>query len=302
MENTPLHHIETLRAAGFWPGEDKLDVERWLRNFDEGDKAAARVLLRSFIFVSDKVVDALLEDAYISLLGSVKANECRPADHNSIRRRQSKFIFTFPTGEKPSCTDSGYRFARKVRQLFGVEEERIVDSKEALSLLSCYNKQQIADTDLILVDDFAGTGQQLSKTLNRFDNTPKVNCSISSLAKSSGLRVHYCVLAATSQAKKALKREHSYLLLHCPHVLGNKYSIKSKNTALVPEDMRCAVIALINKYSHRYMSPDAVPKWVSMYGFNELGLTIAFEHSVPDATLPIFWAKTNSWNPLYRRA
>lgn len=50
MNGTPLHQIEALRAVRFWPGEDKLDVDRWLSNFDDDDKDTAKVLLTSFVF------------------------------------------------------------------------------------------------------------------------------------------------------------------------------------------------------------------------------------------------------------
>lgn len=302
MDNTPLHHIETLRAAGFWPDEEKLNSERWLTNFDEDDIAAAKVLLRSFIFVSDKVVDALLVDAYISLLGHVKTNECKPPNDGTLQCRKSNFVFTFPTGEIPHCTDSGYSFVRKVRQLFGVDEQHIMEPSDALNYLLQYNEEKIADTDLVLVDDFAGTGQQLSKTLNRLYKTPVGQNSIHHLANSLGLRVHYCVLAVTSEAKKYLRHKHRYLSLHCPHVLGDRYSVRSSNTALVPQGMRNAVKDLIEKYSERYMRSDSVPEYVHKYGYCDLGLTIAFQHSVPDATLPIFWAQTDDWHPLYRRS
>ena len=71
---------------------------------------------------------------------------------------------------------------------------------------------------------------------------------------------------------------------------------------MIPSAKRDAVLDLIMKYSDRYMRAEAVPDYVGTYGFNELGLTIAFQHSVPDATLPIFWSCTADWNPLYRRS
>jgi len=37
------------------------------------------------------------------------------------------------------------------------------------------------------------------------------------------------------------------------------------------------------------------------HGFHNLGLGVAFEHSVPDATLPVFWHSSDDWKPLRRR-
>ena len=33
-------------------------------------------------------------------------------------------------------------------------------------------------------------------------------------------------------------------------------------------------------------------------GYGGTGLLLAFEHSTPDNSLPIFWANTNHWKPL----
>jgi hypothetical protein len=36
-------------------------------------------------------------------------------------------------------------------------------------------------------------------------------------------------------------------------------------------------------------------------GFHKLGLALAFQHCVPDATLPLFYWEHNEWHPLIRR-
>ncbi len=62
---------------------------------------------------------------------------------------------------------------------------------------------------------------------------------------------------------------------------------------------------LLKKYSDRLTPQDAFiagnVRWVR-YGYHERGLLLAFEHSVPDATLPIFWSSgKNGWTPLVER-
>lgn len=300
MENVPLHNIETLRMVGFWPGEEKLDVARWLNNFETADTEIAKILLRSFIFLSDRVVDTLMADAYVALLGSF-ANGYESSDR-AANAREPRLLFTFPTGEKSHCTDSGFSFARKMRQLFDIDEEFIKFPHDAVKSIAESRRGSNVDTVLVLVDDFAGTGQQLSETLCRKVDLEEEELSIDDLARRYNVDVHYCVLAATSRAKNLFERKYKYLHLHCPHILGKKYGVHSENTAMIPSAKRDAVLDLITKYSDRYMRAEAVPDYVGMYGFNELGLTIAFQHSVPDATLPIFWSCTADWNPLYRRS
>ena len=81
-----------------------------------------------------------------------------------------------------------------------------------------------------------------------------------------------------------------------------RYNIKSENCAIISASAANDVHSLIRKYAGIYLKSPNVESWVMEYGFHDLGLTIAFEHSVPDATLPIFWADGSNWKPLYRRS
>lgn len=303
MDGTPLHQIEALRAVRFWPEEDKLDVDRWLSNFDDDDKDTAKVLLASFVFLSDRVVDSLLVDAYTSLRRSIETANWNLVDGEGRKMKEPNFLLTFPTGETPNVTDSGYAFARKMRQLFGLEESRMVEPHQAVKVLASSKPNDVRNTALVLVDDFAGSGEQVCKTLEkRVSVVDGEFVSIQDLANRKGLKVYYCLLVATRVAKKRLEREHSYISVNCPHVLGEKYNIRSKNCAIISDCAANDVHSVIRKYASIYMASPNVKSWVSEYGFRDLGLTIAFEHSVPDATLPIFWAEGSDWKPLYRRS
>lgn len=303
MNGSPQHQIDALRTVGFWPGEDKLDVDRWLSNFDEDDKDTAIVLLSSFVFLSDRVVESLLADAYTSLQRSIKMVDWDLVDGNGRKMKEPNVLFTFPTGENPSVTDSGYTFARKMRQQFKLDESQIMAPAKVAEVLSSRSANDVNNTALVLVDDFAGSGEQVCKTLEREIRVKdEKSASIQALANEKGLRVYYCLLVATGYAKKRLEREHNYLSVICSHVLGERYNIKSTNCAIVADDVRAKLCTLIDKYADLYLESPNVPDYVGKYGFHNLGLTIAFQHSVPDATLPIFWAESSDWKPLYRRS
>ncbi|MGI4789714.1 MAG: phosphoribosyltransferase-like protein [Janthinobacterium lividum] len=68
-----------------------------------------------------------------------------------------------------------------------------------------------------------------------------------------------------------------------------------------PDHLRTSALDFLEKVSHRvgiYDTHGGVNDW---QGFNKLGLSLGFEHSVPDATLPIFYWEQNGWKPLLRR-
>ena len=223
MSGTPLHQIEALRAVRFWPEEDKLDVDRWLSNFDDDDKDTAKVLLASFVFLSERVVESLLVDAYASLRRNIKMADWNLVDGEGRKMKEPNVLLTFPTGETPNVTDSGYLFVRKMRQLFDLEESRMLEPSQAVKVLASSKSNDVRNTALVLVDDFAGSGEQVCKTLERRIRVADGNLvSIQDLAKQAGLRVYYCLLVATRDAKIRLEREHSYISLNCPYVLGKK--------------------------------------------------------------------------------
>ena len=103
MNGSPQHQIDALRTVGFWPGEDKLDVDRWLSNFDEGDKDTAIVLLSSFVFLSDRVVESLLVDAYTSLQRSIKMVDWDLVDGNGRKMKEPNVLFTVSNRGKAEC-------------------------------------------------------------------------------------------------------------------------------------------------------------------------------------------------------
>lgn len=64
------------------------------------------------------------------------------------------------------------------------------------------------------------------------------------------------------------------------------------NSALFPDVAeRDRLRKIIEKYGS-VLAPKAP------LGYSGSGLLVAFEHSTPDNSLPIFWAKTSGWRPL----
>ena len=67
-----------------------------------------------------------------------------------------------------------------------------------------------------------------------------------------------------------------------------------------PEHLKYSGPSFIQNISQRIGVPDDEGP-DDFRGFHRLGLAIAFAHSTPDATLPIFRWEGNGWFPLARR-
>ncbi len=111
-----------------------------------------------------------------------------------------------------------------------------------------------------------------------------------------GCAVVCLVAAITSQAYARIRQEHPKLLIFAGHVLDVKsYSVQS----LLPAKEHEEIHELLRSVAPRLQVASYVDP---VYGFNGLGFTIAFHNSIPDFTLPVFWAKDGEgWMPLKDR-
>lgn len=68
-------------------------------------------------------------------------------------------------------------------------------------------------------------------------------------------------------------------------------------------DLQHSINDLLDRYAHHLApGPDITQSDDFVrYGYHNRGLMLAFSHTVPDATLPIFWSTGPQWTPLVER-
>jgi hypothetical protein len=283
-----------------WPLRDVLAPHQWLSNFDDQELPYALYLLDSFVHFSERAVDSLLVAGVQQLSRLMKGT--RP----TLSTAQANWLWfldrvivTYVTGENPNVTDSGYTFARKVRQLLAVPEERILAPEDALAHV-LKNPGPV-----LFVDDFVGSGSQCIYTWHReYD----INGTLQSFANASNVGAlrggaFYCPLICTTVGSEAIRKHCAGLDVQPTHLIGPEYSAISSESVLWPSRLKPGARAFVESVSRRAGLPDTNGKSVDDWqGFHCLGLAISFYHSVPDATLPIFYHDKNNWRPLIRRA
>ncbi|WP_145987302.1 phosphoribosyltransferase-like protein [Cupriavidus taiwanensis] len=291
---TVLEKCSALMAAGLWRRSPAVRPRAWLENFDRDDQPAAAVLLDHFTYFASTAVDQMLlslyrqlRDGLISTMGVERA----------IATLDSA-IFTSVEGEDPNVTDSGNLFCRKLRQTAGIADSRFMDPKRAL-------EQAKAGRLIVFLDDMLGSGSQIMATWKR-DYLNSQPYSFADLEAETGSHVIYATLVATRDGLDRLRGEVSGLQVIAAHVLDAADTITGvPHSALKPdlEDIPGAIANLLEKYAPRLGVPPYLENPRSrMYGHTEGGLLVAFEHSTPDSTLPIFWAVgPDQWTPLVRR-
>ena len=285
-----------LSKIGQWPRiPARANPERWLNGFAPDDLAHAVALLESLIYFSMHQTTKLCTSVFHSLSNEVTLGcdtyRAKKAAWVSFLRN---CIISFPTGETPNPTDSGHTFARLMRQELGIDESRFLYPEGVVSLL----EKSPATPSVVMVDDFAGSGDQFIRTWQREYRTPNGKShSLQSLYKDRPYSVFYMPTVATKYAADRIAAETPEVSLRCAHVLDSRYSAVSGTSLVFPKHLRAKSRDFIARYSAK-----AGILSTSELGWHDLALAVAFEHSVPDATVPLLWADTPTWNSLMRRS
>ena len=284
-----------LSTIGHWPKiPARANPERWLNGFHDEDLDHAVSLLESLVYFSMEQTTKLCTSLFHSLSSEVTEGLTTYADRKAAWGAFiTDCLVTFPTGEKPNPTDSGHTFARLARQELGIEEERFLYPEEVVERLHLGERRPI-----VMVDDFAGSGDQFLKTWSRsYAMTDGQMSSFEQIAHASPIEVFYIPAVATEYAFKRIEAQTQLVRLRTAHLLNDLYSTVHRESVVFPEHLRPAAREFVSR-----TSAQASIHPTKELGWHDLALAIAFEHSVPDATLPILWADTPTWNSLLRRS
>jgi len=276
-----------------WPVLSRINPESWLSNFRTNEIDHAVHLLNGFLYYSSVLVEELFKAAFQRLscrIGCLQSPYAQAkALWDSFRRN---VIVTYVTGENPSETDSGYVFARMARQALGISETQIMNPLRVLETLVADGPRPV-----VFVDDFVGSGRQCTLTWHREMELAKgTTNSFAKLSAITGGTFYYCPVVCADLGRRVIRDRCPGLQLWPAHFLSDRYSATSSDSLIWPERLRPTALEFLRSASKRAGIPE--DQWA---GFKDLGLALAFEHCVPDATLPIFYCEHNGWHPLVRR-
>ena len=291
-----LSKVDFLLDSAVWFHSDSLDPHGWLQNFETHERPFALNLLNVFLYYNEQLVDALFRRAVLQLSRAVTrtARTTIEADEQWMKFI-GEILVTYVEGENPNPSDSGYVFARKARQVLGIEEDQIVSPGDVLSAYL-----RTSGRTVLLVDDFVGSGSQ---TLNTWHHRYDIgNGDICSLARASenGARIIYVPIVSTSQGMETVNRTCPGLQMCPSHILERHYSLTDPDSILWPADLKPHAVDFLRTASDRAgITPHSEIPWD---GYQGLGLGVAFSHCVPDATIPLYYWEQFGWTPLIRRA
>jgi hypothetical protein len=292
-----LEKCQYLTACQLWPLRARADPEGWLKNFLDDELQYATQLLNSVLLFRHTFMDEMFRSAFQSL-----SRSCYEHGDSAtvVRGRWRAFVdtvlITHVSGEIPSPTDSGYAFARRAKKVLGIDETRILPPEVVLAQLA-----GAAAPPVVFVDDFVGSGSQFIHSWHReYTVDGSSGVSFARVAASGNSRFFYAPLICTELGRAAIQTECPEVEVQAAHVLDPRYSAVHPDSVIWPQALRTGAAEFIKAASKRAGIPDSPGDVNHFEGFGSLGLTVAFEDTVPDATLPILRWKSSTWEPLFR--
>jgi hypothetical protein len=282
--------------AQVWPREIVLNPEGWLTNFRTSEIPHAVHLLNAFMYFAAPLVKEMFASSFQSLSRCISApGESIVTLQSSWRTLIARSLITYVTGETESPADSGHIFVRLVRDYLGVPEHQIKTPQNAL--VELFNN---GPRPVIFVDDFVGSGQQFLATWNRPYPLPGgVTHSFKSIAAIRPAQFYYSTILATSVGVSLIRSQCPGVIVTAAHELDPRYSVLHPDCFLWPEALRPTAAEFVRTASLRGGMPDDAGNNVNDWqGFHGLGLALAFEHGVPDATIAMLRWTSNNWQPL----
>ncbi len=281
--------------VSLWPRTERFNHKGWLSNFDnDNDLELAKRILDFFVYYSEDFVDQLI----IAAVGKCGYRLQELNGSWSYSDFKEKCFYSFIPGEQPHDSDSGHLFIRKVRDVLRVDQKRELSFQQVLSLLEYARTPQ----NIILVDDFVGSGSQCCSAWNRL--RLKNGSTLAESCSKTSHRVFYAPLIMNRDGFTRIKTFCNALNLETVHVLGEEYNMFSPKCLCWDNkiDLYKRGTEMILRKSRSIGIPeddDRNPLYIR--GLHGQGLAIAFGHGIPDACPPFFYWDQNGWTPLIQK-
>lgn len=291
-----LEKCDYFTRVQLWPVWREVNPRVWLANFRETEQRHARYLLNAFFYLSATVIEQIVVDCLEALSRSVVLAAATIEEGGAAWREFSDELRVVTVrGEEPHPTDSAYLFSRIARDRLDIAEAHILDVPQALEQLRAG-----LDAPIVFLDDFVGSGDQFVET---WEAEWDVGGSTFSFADVSNAQAqfHYCPVLATATGVTTIRRDCPRVNVLPGHELPPRYSAFDPHSLIWPDDLRASAETVIRDASARAGIPDLDGGSGDWRGYSKLGLTVAFAHGVPDATLPLYWWESDTWNPLKKR-
>jgi hypothetical protein len=288
--DTVFTRCRDLIGYELWSGLKRHRLDAWIANFKlPEERYFAAKVLDNLIYRSDNQTDALMRQLLTRVIPDYARRCGLPAQLKHVYKAlqghadpRVRVVPVIPLDAPP--TKSGPVIVRNLKRALRLNEKWMVYPQEVPHLLGT--------VDVVLfIDDFLGTGDQFT----RFLAATKLGTHLDDVC------CLYCPLAAHVKGVQNLKDDIPKLHVVAVEQLDDSHALFHPKSGAFPDEVNSAEAATEFYYDLlKSRGIDINPG--SRRGFGHFELAYAFEHSVPDNSLPIlWWGDSPHWRPLFDR-
>jgi len=294
-----LQKVHFYIETNFWSKLDNDSLSRWLNNFKTDDeKYCAAKLLDRFVYYSEADILRLLEYGFNELIfkrlaykSEIQANFI--ISNDAIIKLKDNFlakcaILPLITMDNPS--ESSLAITRYMTNDLGFSEKKILNLNNLTS--SYLNEIE----NLVIIDDFIGTGKQILDFWNYgkvvVDGVP---IEVNKLKmKFPNLEIEYLCLVCTEEGYNNFHAENDTIGLRITYCekLTNKFKVFGSSSVYFDKHE----VDLCKETLERLCTINNI----DFLGYQGFDYAIAFHHSIPDTSLPLFFKQEANWQPLFK--
>lgn len=280
-----------LISYGIWSGIQQSRLQSWIANFQTPEERYfAALVLDLLVYRSDDQTVSLLrqllsrvipDHARISGLSAAVRTSYQSVRSNNVDPGV-RVVPVIPPGSPP--TKSAPVIARHLKRALRISERWVIYPDQVEAVLPSLDA-------VVFIDDFLGTGDQFSDFLidTKLATHVDTSCFI------------YGCLAAHRHGIESLRTMFPRLHIAAVERLDNNHALFHSDSGTFPdgvnspEDAKSFYYSLLSKRGINITGPNR-------RGYGHFEIAYAFEHSVPDNSLPIlWWDGGESWRPLFDR-
>jgi hypothetical protein len=274
-----------------WSGIEPHRLDMWIGNFrGQTERYFGARVLDALIYRSDKQTVALMRQLFHRVIPDLARrrglDQCMQTLYYSLQRHDLdpnvRIVPVIPPDAPP--TKSGSTIARILRRNLRFRNQWFLHPNEIIDSIATVKA-------FVFVDDFLGTGDQFSTFLQ--------NTGLDS--RLSGACFIYAPLVGHAKGLSNLFGDHPDLNVGTVELLNEAHALFNQDAGGFPDELNSADTArdfyytLLADRKIEIYGPDR-------RGFGHLEVAYAFEHAVPDNSLPIlWWEESEHWRPLFLR-
>ncbi|MCL9807458.1 hypothetical protein NAT51_18165 [Flavobacterium amniphilum] len=294
-----LQKVHFYIESNFWSKLDNDSLNKWLNNFKtDNEKYCAAKLLDRFVYYSESDILRLLEYGFNELIFKRYASKAEidsnfTIQNNDIIKLKDDFLSKcaiLPLATMNNPSESSFAITRYMTNDLGFSETKILN-------LNNLNSQYLQSIEnLVIIDDFIGTGNQILD----FWNYGQVNVDgkpmyVNRLKDNfQNLEIEYLCLVCTEEGYNNFHAENIMAGLRITYCekLTTKFKVFGSSSIYFEKHE----VDLCKETLEKLCAKNNI----DFLGYQGFDYAIAFHHSIPDTSLPLFFKQEANWHPLFK--